>query len=144
MLCNTLGVGLTKFGFIFSFTSWGPYFGKVHSLVLQPTLNFTKKIFLYHENILKYVFKWAIIGSSFTLVNFKYQDLDDYKILFWWVKLSKWLVLACTWSRGWNFKPYDKSQGCQDNKIGWFYPQRRMATMTKFYFSELYLVTLTY
>jgi hypothetical protein len=34
MLCNTLGVGITRFGFILSFTSGGPYFGKVHSLGL--------------------------------------------------------------------------------------------------------------
>ncbi len=90
MLCKTVGVGLgfTRFGFILSFTSWDPYFGKVHSLGLYPTLNFTQKIFLYHENILKYVSKCAIIRSSSTLVNFKHQDLDIYKILFWSVKFS--------------------------------------------------------
>jgi len=70
MLCKTLGVGFHRFGFMLSFTSWGPYFGKVHSLGRQPTLNVTKKIFLYHENSFKYVFKCAIIGSSFTQVNF--------------------------------------------------------------------------
>ncbi len=128
-----MGVGFTIFGFILSFSSWGPYFGKVHSLRLYPTLNFTKKILLYHENIFKCVFKCATIGSFFNQVNFKHQDLDNYKILFWSVKLSKWLVLACTWSGGWNFKPYDKSRGCQNNEMGWFYPQRRMATMTKLY-----------
>jgi hypothetical protein len=134
-----LGVGFTGFGFILNFHSWGAnYFGKVHSLGLYPTLNFTKKIFLYHENIFKYVLKCAIIGSSSSLMNFKHQDLDIYKILFWLVKVSKWLGLACTWSEGWNFKPYDKSQACQNNKMGWFYPQRRMATMTKLYFTEPY------
>lgn len=96
MLCKTLGVSFTRFGFIFSFTSWGPYFGKVHSLELYPTLNVTKKILLYHENILKYVFKCTIIGSSSTLVNFKHLNIDIYNILFWSVKFSKWLGLACT------------------------------------------------
>jgi len=56
MWCKTFGVGFTIFGFILSFTSWGPYFGKVHSLGLYPTLNFTKKIFLYPENIFKNMF----------------------------------------------------------------------------------------
>jgi len=32
MLCKTLGLGFTRFGFILSFTSWCPYFHKVHSL----------------------------------------------------------------------------------------------------------------
>ncbi len=82
-------MGFTRFGFILSFTSWGPYFDKVHSLGLYLTLNFTKKIFLYHENIFKYVLKRAIIGSYSTIVNFKHQDLDIYKILFWLVKFFK-------------------------------------------------------
>jgi len=88
MLCKTLVLSFTRYGFILSFTSWGSYFGKVHSFGLYPTLNFTKKIFLYHENIFNYVFKCAIIRSSSTLVNFKHQDLDIYKILFWLVKSS--------------------------------------------------------
>jgi len=28
MLCKTFEVRFTRFGFILSFTSWGPYFGK--------------------------------------------------------------------------------------------------------------------
>jgi len=28
MLCKTFEVGFTRFGFILSLTSWGPYFGK--------------------------------------------------------------------------------------------------------------------
>jgi hypothetical protein len=55
---------------------------KVLSLGLYLSLIFIKKIFLYHENIFKYVLKCAIIGSSSTVVNFKHHDLDIYKILF--------------------------------------------------------------
>jgi hypothetical protein len=137
-LCKTLGVGITEFGFILSFTSWVPHFGKVHSLGFYPTLNFTKKTFLYHENIFKYVFKCAITGSSFTLVNLKHPNLDIYKILCWLVKFSKWFGLACTPLGGWNLKPYDESQAWQNNKMGRFYPLRLMATMNKLYFNELF------